>query len=80
LLPPRSQARPAENFITAIAGALATRFDLDVTSIKRHLKSAEIEAWGKVHRIDSDAGDTMHASSVVVARDDTRDATYVRVR
>ena len=80
LLPPKSQARPANHLIACIAGALATRFDTDVATVKRHLRSLEIEEWGKVRRVDSDAGDTMIASSLVVPRDDTRDATYIRVR
>jgi hypothetical protein len=80
LLPPKSRARPAEHFITSIAGALATRFDTDVATVKLYLRNVEIEEWGKVRRVDSDAGDTMHASTVVVTRDDSRDATYVRVR
>jgi hypothetical protein len=80
LLPPRSHARPANHLIASIAGALATRFDTDVATVKRHLRNLEIEEWGKVRRVDSDAGDTMIASSLVAPRDDTRDATYVRVR
>ena len=65
--------------MTAIASALATRFDAGVRLVRQHLECAEIEQWGKVRRIDSDAGDTMHASSLRIPRDDTRDATYVRV-
>jgi hypothetical protein len=79
LLPPKSKDRPAENFIASIAAALATRFDVNIAVVKNHLKSAEIEEWGKVRRIDSNAGDTMRTSSLGVIRDDTRDATYVRV-
>jgi hypothetical protein len=79
LMFPRSQIRPAENLITGIAAALATRFDVDIRFVKTHLKHASIEEWGKVRRVDSDAGDTMRASSMVIASDDTRDATYVRV-
>lgn len=41
--------------------------------------AASIEQWGKVWRIDSEAGDTMCASSMIKNRDDMRDATYVRV-
>ena len=79
LLFPRSQRRPAENLLTGVSGALATRFDVEIRVVKDHLKNANIEEWGRVRRVDSDAGDTMHASSMVVPRDDTRDATYVRV-
>jgi hypothetical protein len=80
LLPLKSHARPANHLIASIAGALATRFDTDVATVKRHLRNLEIEEWGKVRRVDSDAGDTMIASSLVALRDDTRDATYIRVR
>jgi hypothetical protein len=65
--------------MAGIAGALATRFDVNIGLVRKHLGNANVEEWGKVRRIDSDAGDTMHASSMVAARDDTRDATYVRV-
>jgi hypothetical protein len=66
--------------MAAIAAALATRFNTDVRAIRNGLKEADIEEWGKVRRVDSDAGDTMHASMLVPVHDDTRDATYVRVR
>jgi hypothetical protein len=65
--------------MTAIVSALATRFDAGIRPVRQHLVHAEIEQWGKVRRIDSDVGDTMHASSLRISRDDTRDATYVRV-
>jgi hypothetical protein len=60
--------------------ALSTRFQKPVGTIRRHLNDAVIEEWGKVRRIDSDAGDTMSASLLGTSRDDSRDATYVRVR
>jgi len=40
---------------------------------------ANITAWGKVRRTDSEEGDTMNASSLVKAQEDSRDATFVRV-
>jgi hypothetical protein len=80
LLPPKSPNRPAECLTAGIAAALATRFDADIRLVKNYLKSADIVEWGKVRRIDSDAGDTMHASSLVPKHEDGRDATYVRVR
>ena len=80
LLPPHSRVRPAETLMTAIAAALATRFDKDIRSIRHDLREAVVEEWGKVRCVDSEAGDTMHASTLVAARDDTRDATHVRVR
>jgi hypothetical protein len=65
--------------MTSIAAALATRFDVEIHIIKDLLKNADVEEWGRVRRVDSDAGDTMRASSMVVGLDDTRDSTYVRV-
>jgi hypothetical protein len=65
--------------MTWIASALATRFDTNVRLIREHLNTAIVEEWGKVCRIDSDAGDIMHASSMSVPQDDSRDATFVRV-
>jgi len=60
--------------------ALATRFDVSVPDIRRSLKENIIEEWGKVKRTDSDAGDTMHAFTMVKQGEDHRDASYVRVR
>jgi hypothetical protein len=80
LLPPHSKSRPAANLINGIAAALSTRFRKPIATIRPHLGAAVVEEWGKVRRIDSDAGDTMSASSLCVTRDDTRDATFVRVR
>ena len=68
------------NLISGIAAALSTRFQKSIGTIRRHLNNAVIEEWGKVRRVDSDAGDTMSASSLGSTRDDARDATYVRVR
>ena len=65
--------------MTSIAAALATRFDVQIHVVKDILKNADVEEWGRVRRVDSDAGDTMRASSMVAALDDTRDSTYVRV-
>lgn len=80
LLPPKYPNRPANGLHTGVAAALATRFDADIRLIKEHLKNADIDEWGKVRRVDSDAGDTMIASSLASNCDDSRDATYVRVR
>ena len=80
LLPPKSTNRPAENALSSIASALATRFDVSIAVAKRHLQFAEISEWGGIRRVDSTAGDTMRASSLGIARKDSRDATYVRVR
>jgi hypothetical protein len=80
LLPPKAKERPMQTSIASIAAALATRFDMHIAVVKKQLEKAEVEEWGKVRRIDSTAGDTMRASSLGISRDDTRDATYVRVQ
>lgn len=48
--------------------------------LRPHLDIAQIEEWGKIRRVDSEAGDTMRASSLGIKRDDSRDASFVRVR
>jgi hypothetical protein len=80
LLPPKVDNRPAPNLISGIVAALATRFELRVTLLRPHLDLAQIKQWGKIRRIDSEAGDTMCASSLGIKREDSRDATFVRVR
>lgn len=80
LLPPKSKSRPAPNLVARIAPALATRFDVTVKVVNRHLRKATIEEWGKIRCVDSDAGDTITAFSMSTDRDDMRDTTYVRVR
>jgi len=68
--------RPVGGLANSIAAALATRFEATVATVRRYLAVAQIEEWAKICRIDSDAGDTMWASSLVSVRDDSRDATY----
>jgi hypothetical protein len=63
-----------------IASALATRFDVSIAIVKRHLRASQIEEWGGIRRVDSSAGDTMRTSLLGASCDDARDATYVRVR
>jgi hypothetical protein len=63
----------------SITAALSTRFGLRVPTIRKHLHQARIEEWGKVQRVDSDAGDTIHSSGLMTLTADRRDATFVRV-
>ncbi len=69
-----------DGILKGIAAALATRFDIPVPDIHRSLKETIIEEWGKVRRIDSDEGDTMHAFMMVKVGEDNRNASYVQVR
>lgn len=63
----------------SITAALSTRFGLQVSTIRNHLQQARVEEWGKVRRIDSDAGDLVHSSGLMKPTVDHRDATFVRV-
>jgi hypothetical protein len=80
LLPPKSPSRPHHNQITTIAVALSTRSGAKMSQVNKALKTAQIEEWGKVRRVDSDEGDTMRACSLGTISEDSRDATCVRVR
>ena len=64
LLSPKVDHGPAPNFVNRIAAALATHFDIQVDTIKSHLCAAHVQQWGKLCHIDSEAGDTMHLSSL----------------
>ncbi|KAF8152496.1 hypothetical protein B0H34DRAFT_784591 [Crassisporium funariophilum] len=77
LLPPRiiSGTFPPESF-EKILVALSTRYNKLVATVRRHLLMDSIEQWGKVRRLMG--GDTMHASSLVQPREDSRDASFVR--
>ncbi|KAJ6548500.1 hypothetical protein B0H19DRAFT_952352 [Mycena capillaripes] len=79
LLPPKLSLRPDAGQLKSVAAALATRFSVEVKQVTKALKTAEIEEWGKVRRIDSDERDTMKSSTVGTVAEDSRDATFVRV-
>lgn len=82
LLPPRITEPLEAGLLTALCAALVTRFDtrgVNVTKVRKHLKNAQIDIWGRVRRIDSDEGDTIRASHVVKSPEDARDATFLRV-
>lgn len=80
LLPPRSEIHPDAGQLRSIAAALSTRTGASMSRVNNALKTAIIEEWGKVRRIDSDEGDTMRSCSVGTIAEDARDATFVRVR
>ena len=67
-------------FHSAVAVALKDWFSklkLPLDVMEMCLNSAIIQEWKKVKRIDSDAGDLMHASSHCSGRDH-RDSSYIR--
>ncbi|KAJ7571926.1 hypothetical protein C8J56DRAFT_810291 [Mycena floridula] len=78
LLPPRVGERPTNTVLKPLFGALATRFSVRLGVIQHCIKYADIEEWGRVQRIDSDAGDTIRSAGLGTIREDSRDATYVR--
>lgn len=65
--------------LKSIAAALSTRFKIPATTIRKLLKDSTIQEWGKVHRVDSDEGDTIQSSLLGRKASDRRDATFVRV-
>jgi hypothetical protein len=65
--------------LNAIATALSTWFDIPVSSVRKYLQEADIEEWGKVRWVYSEAGDTIHSSSLLKHAVDWRDATFVWV-
>ncbi|KAF7332811.1 hypothetical protein MSAN_02432300 [Mycena sanguinolenta] len=78
LLPPKSSTRPAANQLNTIAAALSTRTGASMAAVNAALRRALVEEWGKVRRVDSEAGDTMRSCSLGVVAEDGRDATFVR--
>ncbi|KAF8955507.1 hypothetical protein BDZ97DRAFT_1663982 [Flammula alnicola] len=63
---------------TGICASLSTRSGLHMGRVRELLRQSTLQEWGKVRRVDSEEGDTMHASSLASSLDDTRDATFVR--
>ncbi|KIJ69616.1 hypothetical protein HYDPIDRAFT_106255 [Hydnomerulius pinastri MD-312] len=78
LLPPRRAGAAAidQSMLLKILKALATRFDVPLATVKRHVSHADVEQWGKVRRLDG--GDTMLAAELAQVQPDSRDATFIR--
>jgi hypothetical protein len=78
LLPPQRPSstipQPVEN---KIAIHFATRFNQNVNTVRRYLKTENITQWARVQRVAG--GDLMYASELFIQTEDRRDATYVRV-
>ncbi|KAF8815797.1 hypothetical protein BYT27DRAFT_7333767 [Phlegmacium glaucopus] len=78
LLPPHNPQHAIEvGVLKSIAAALSTRFHIPVTAIQKLLQDVVIEGWGKVHRVDSDEGDTIQTSSLGRRSTDKWDATFI---
>ncbi|KIJ64977.1 hypothetical protein HYDPIDRAFT_89555 [Hydnomerulius pinastri MD-312] len=76
LLPPHSSEPLVPSLFRKVINALATHYNSTVTVVRAVCAQAQIDQWGKVRRLDG--GDTMHAAACIGAREDMRDATYVR--
>lgn len=81
LLPPHQTVLLSNTSLTALYGALATRWNKTPGAVKKIVQQngAVIEEWGRVRRVDSMAGDTIRSAGLGAIRDDSRDSTYVRV-
>jgi hypothetical protein len=73
LLPLKHPSRPDANLMKGLMVALATRFSVQIAQVQPHLDAVEIEDWGKIRCIDSDAGDTMCASIVAPLQNNSGD-------
>ncbi|KAG6848511.1 hypothetical protein H0H93_016416 [Arthromyces matolae] len=68
---PERQARPGTQ-------TRASRDMLPMDRVRACLRKATIIEWGKVKRVDSDAGDTMRTVGLGTPTEDARDASFVR--
>ncbi|KAF7340484.1 hypothetical protein MSAN_02119800 [Mycena sanguinolenta] len=75
---PKVSSASDPNQSRTIAAALSTRTGATMAEVTAALRRASIEEWGKVRRIDSDAGDTMRSCSLGIVAEDAKGATYVR--
>ncbi|KAF7298334.1 hypothetical protein MKEN_01358000 [Mycena kentingensis (nom. inval.)] len=78
LLPPKSPQRPSNAHIHTIAAALVTRTGCTIAEANTALHRALVEEYGKVKRVDSEAGDTMRSCGLGTQPEDARDNTYIR--
>jgi len=83
LLPPSRPGQLDTGLLRKIAGALVTRFDIQEgfakSKVQTHIKNSRIERWAQLRTLDSSEGDIMNTADLGQTRDDSRDATFVRV-
>jgi hypothetical protein len=81
LLPPRRHFATTDA-PPALEGAFVTRFNSkkDLKAIRSLLKTASMDCWGRLRRVDTEAGDTIRAAAIVPNQEDSRDASFVKVR
>lgn len=65
--------------LKSIEEALGSRFSVTKKVIKRLLKSAVVEQWGRVQVTDPDTDDMIWAAALRPPSEDQREASYVRV-
>ena len=70
---PRAWSQAPSRFLCCHAARLIRRQTVNIFA------HTAIGDWGKVRRINSDEGDTVHLASMIAMGDDSRDGTYVRV-
>ncbi|KAF5315316.1 hypothetical protein D9619_007521 [Psilocybe cf. subviscida] len=91
LPPSRRLDEPDPTIIRNISAALVTRAldvneahsplqrrRISIATVKKLVGEACVIKWGKVRQIDSEEGDTIHASSMRTLSTDLRDASFVR--
>ena len=76
LMPPHQKLVVEKGLRDKIIGALATRFDIRVPTVRSHIPQ-QLDQWGKVRILNE--GDTAHAAALVRRTEDHRDRTFVRV-
>lgn len=80
LLPPKSKLRPTAAQFSSICAAFATCGNVHVHQVRRLVDQSVIEEWGKMKHVDSEEGDTIRSATLSNVRDDSREASFVRVR
>ena len=78
LTPWRPSSTIPSSVIDKIIISLATRYEKSVTAIRSHFSQDFVEQWGRVRWLEG--GDDMYASSLAHITEDSRDATFIRVR
>ena len=59
---------------------ICLQFEITLGQVKKILTDGQVVIeWGRLQRIDSEAGNTMHSSGLGTIQDDSQDATHVQV-
>jgi len=82
MLPPRTlHAALPTGVEQAVTAALATRFGVQMATIRRLMRDGSLHEFGRARQVNSNEGDTFRAASSLspAVVEDHRDATFVRV-